>query len=211
VLEDVGDAEMVGITIHNEVNQSDKPIGFSFRRKDQSSADVIWSVFDKVSHSNARFNATDTLIVAVHSVTIPVAFGRVAIKRKSRPLATMAHLKRSVVEVRAEENCLAHALVITIVRLNNDPNYKAYRQGGKIRPVVRQLLETCIDLKNGGGIPELTRFQEHFHEYKLVVYSGLNCDSIMYQGHVESNKRVNLLFDEVIRHYHVIGNLTGYG
>jgi len=32
VLEDVGDADMVGITIHNEVNQSDKPIGFSFRR-----------------------------------------------------------------------------------------------------------------------------------------------------------------------------------
>ena len=35
MLEDVGDADMVGITIHNEVNQSDKPIGFSFRRKDQ--------------------------------------------------------------------------------------------------------------------------------------------------------------------------------
>ena len=34
VLEDVGDADMVGINIHNEVNQSDKPIGFSFRRKE---------------------------------------------------------------------------------------------------------------------------------------------------------------------------------
>ena len=35
VLENVGDANMVGITIHNEVYQSDKPIGFSFRHKDQ--------------------------------------------------------------------------------------------------------------------------------------------------------------------------------
>ena len=79
-----------------------------------------------------------------------------------------------------------------------------------IRPVVRQLLETTgIDLKNGGGIPELTRFQEHFHEYKIVGYSGLNCESIMYQGHVESDKRIDLLFDEVTRHYHVIGSLTG--
>jgi hypothetical protein len=28
-----------------------------------------------VSQSNARFNATDTLIVTVHSVTMPAGFG----------------------------------------------------------------------------------------------------------------------------------------
>jgi hypothetical protein len=163
-----------------------------------------------VPQSNARFNATDTLIVTVHSFTMPVGFGRDGMKRKGRQLATMAHLKRSIVEVRAEENCLAHALVIAIAKLNNDPNYTAYMKGRKIRRVVRQLLETtAIDLKNGGGIEELTRFQEHFHEYKNVVYSGLNCYCIMYQGHVEFDKRINLLFDEITRHYHVIGNLTG--
>ena len=177
-----GDDDMVGITIHNEVNQSDKPIGFICRRKDQLSPDVIWSVFDKVSQSNARFNAMDTLIVKVHSVTMPVGFGGDGMKRKGRQLATMANLKRSIVQVRAEENCLAHALVIAIARLNKDPNYTAYMKGRKIRRVVRQLLETtAIDLKNGGGIPEQTRFQEHFHEFKIVVYSGLNCDNIMYQ------------------------------
>ena len=134
--------------------------------------------------------------MTVHSVTMPVGFGKDAIKRKGRPLATLAHPKKSIVEVRAGENCLAHTLVIAIARLNNDPNYKAYRQGYKISPLVGQLLETTgIDLKNGGGIPELTRFQEHFHEYQIAVYSGLNCDSIVYQGHVESHKRINLLFD----------------
>ena len=76
--------------------------------------------------------------------------------------------------------------------------------------MVRQLIETTgIDLKNGGVIPELTRFQEHFHEYNIVVYSGLNCDRNMYQGHVEHDTRINLLFDEVTRNYHIIGNLTG--
>ena len=84
-------------------------------------------MFDKVSQSNARFNVTDTLIVTVHSVTMPVGFGKDAIKRKGRPLATLAHPKKSIVEVRAGENCLAHTLVIAIARLNNDPNYKAYR------------------------------------------------------------------------------------
>ena len=42
-----------------------------------------------------------------------------------------------------------------------------------------------------------------------MVNSVLNCDSFMYQSLVESDKRINLLFDEVTRHYHVIANLTG--
>ena len=136
VLEDVGDADLVGITVHNEVNQTDTSIGFAFRQKDQLSSDVIWNVFDKVTQSNSRFDASDTLIVTVHSVTMPVGFG--GIKQKGRPVASMVHLKRSIAEVRAEENCLAHALIIAISSLNNDPNIKAYRQGRKMscsRPI----------------------------------------------------------------------------
>jgi hypothetical protein len=37
-LRDVSDSVMVEITIRNEVNQNDKVIGFSFRRKDQSTS-----------------------------------------------------------------------------------------------------------------------------------------------------------------------------
>ena len=40
-LQDVSDNNMVGITIKNQVNQNDKPIGISFRRKDQLSIKVI--------------------------------------------------------------------------------------------------------------------------------------------------------------------------
>jgi hypothetical protein len=45
VLHDVLDSDMVGVAIRNEVNQNDKPIGLSFRRRDQMSGDVLWSVF----------------------------------------------------------------------------------------------------------------------------------------------------------------------
>jgi hypothetical protein len=45
---------MVGITIRNEVNQNNKPIGISFRRKDQLSGDVVCSVLEKVTQSNAE-------------------------------------------------------------------------------------------------------------------------------------------------------------
>jgi len=118
-LRDCQDSDMVGLTIRNEVNVQDKPIGFSFRRKDPISEDVIWSVFEKVVQSNARFNAVDRLVVVVHWVAMPVGFGLV--KTKGRQLAVLAHLKRSIIEVKAEENCLAHALIIAIARLEKDP------------------------------------------------------------------------------------------
>jgi len=114
------------------------------------------------------------------------------------------------VEVKAEGNCLPHALIIAVAKVDNNPNYKAYRQGRKIRPVVQNLCKTAgIDLSNGAGIPELARFQEHFWEYKLVVYHGLNCEDRLFKGQVDTSKRINLLHDDVERHYHVITNLTG--
>ena len=111
-----------------------------------------------MSQSNARFNALDTLVVTVHSVKMSVGYGKRATKSMGRPLSVKAHLKKSIVEVKAEEYCLAHAIIIAITTVENDANYKAYRQGRKIRPVVLALLqETGTDLTSGEGIPELNR------------------------------------------------------
>ena len=90
-----------------------------------------------MSQSNSRFNALDTLVVTVHSVNLPVGYGKHAIKSMARPLSVMAHLKSSNVEVKAEENCLVHALLIAIARVVNNGNYKAYRQGRKIVPLFK--------------------------------------------------------------------------
>jgi len=112
--------------------------------------------------------------------------------------------------VKTEKNYLAHALIISIAKLTNDPDYKAFRQGRKIRPVVDHLLATTvIDLSNGGGIADLIRFQEYFKEYRIVVFRGLNCEDIMFDGQVVSEKRINLLYDNVEHHFHVINNVTG--
>jgi len=201
---------MVGITIQNQVNQNDKPIGISFRRKDQLSVEVIWSVFVKVSQSNSRFDALDTLVVTVHSVRMSVGFWERAIKSRGVPLSVMAHLKTSIVEVKADENCLAHALVISIAKVDNDPNCKAYRQGRKILQVDQTLLETTgIDLSNGARIAELVRFQEHFRQNNVVAYRGLSCEDIMFEGQVDSPERLRILYDGIERHYHVITKLTG--
>jgi len=91
---------MVGMTIHNQVNQSDKPIGIRFRRKDQLSGVVIWSVFEKVSQTNSRFNALDTVVVNVHSVKMPVGFG--GIKTMGRSASVLAHLKKVSYKLRPQ-------------------------------------------------------------------------------------------------------------
>jgi hypothetical protein len=74
---------MVGISIHNADIQQDKPIGFSFRSSDQISNDVLWSVFEKVAQSNARYQALDNLTFRLHSDTMPVGFGKARVERKT--------------------------------------------------------------------------------------------------------------------------------
>jgi len=99
----------------------------------------------------------DTLVVTVHSVKMPVGYGKHGIKSMGRQLSVMAHLKSSTMEVKAEENCLSHVIIIAIARVGNDANYTTYRKGWRISPVVQALLkERGNYLTKGGGSPKLT-------------------------------------------------------
>ena len=191
-LENIASSDIVKITIQNRLNQNDKAIGISFRRKDQFSGDVTLSAFEEVSQSNSRFDDLDKMVVTLHSVKMPVLFGR-AMKTMGRPVSVMTQPKKSIIEVKAADNCFANTLIIAIGREDNYSSNKSYRNGWKIRPVVRNLIEMIgIDLSNGVGIPELVRLQENFRDYKILVYEDLSCDNIIFEGQVESSKRLNL-------------------
>jgi hypothetical protein len=98
----------------------------------------------------------------------------------------MAHLKKTVIDVKAETDCLAQALIIAIVKVTNNPDYKVYIQGRKIRPVVQNVFAaTGIDMVKGTVIPGLERFRTNFRKYRFVAYARLHCDSIMFEGEVE--------------------------
>jgi hypothetical protein len=117
--------------------------------------------------------------MTVHSIKMPGGNGGSKIASKGRPLEIMERLKKSIVQVRVESNCLAHALVIAKEKVDGDPNYNSYGRGCKKYPIVDRLLETTgVDLSTGGGVPELLRFQEHFKEYRIVVFGGLICKHI---------------------------------
>jgi hypothetical protein len=97
--------------------------------------------------------------------------------------------------------------VIAVAKVMKDPNYIQYRMGRKkILAKVHELLQASdIDLSKAGGIPELQAFQRHLSQYRIVVYSGLRCDSILFDGQIATPHRINLYDDQ---HYHVITNLT---
>jgi len=79
-----------------------------------------------------------------------------------------------IIEIKATDNSLTHALIIAIARVVNDTKFESYRKGQKIGPVVRDLLETTgIDLASGTGIPELAGLQENVPEYRILVYQFL--------------------------------------
>ena len=83
---------------------------------------------------------------------------------------------------------------MAIARIDNDSNYESFRKGWKICPVVRDLLEeTGIDSSSDAGVTELARFQDYFHEYKIVVYRGLSYNNMLFEVLVESTKNLNLL------------------
>jgi len=75
---------------------------------------------------------------------MPVGFGKHASKNKGRTLSVMAYLKHSIVEVKAEENCLEHAFIIAISRLEKGRYYNSYRRGNRISPVIRNLCKKTV-------------------------------------------------------------------
>jgi len=79
-LRDVDASDTEGLTIQNQVNQNEKPMGINFIRKDELSGDVIRSVFERVSQSNSGFNALGTLDVNMHSVKMSVGYGNAQLR-----------------------------------------------------------------------------------------------------------------------------------
>jgi hypothetical protein len=55
--------------------------------------------------------------------------------------------------VKAEKD-FVHSLIIVISKLNDDPNYISYRNGWKIRPVAKYLLETTGMVQLSQNLPD---------------------------------------------------------
>ena len=130
LLRDAEAHDMIGLKIQNETSVVDKPIGLSFRRRDQLSPGVVLQLIEKVAQSNASFSAYDKLVIQVDIVHMPAGNG--GVKAKGRSVSNLSHIKTSIVQVKSRSNCLAHALLIAVAKIENHPEYKSYIMGRKI-------------------------------------------------------------------------------
>ena len=172
--------DLVGPRIRNAENAQDKVVGISLRCRDQFKPDVVWDVLGKVIQSNARFGLTEHLEVHLDHVRMPSGNGKRAEKTKGRSLDALSAIKRSIVIMKAAFLCLAHALIIAMALVNDDPKYALYRHGKYMKKPVEDLLNASgVDLSKGGGFKELQQFQEYISVYKIIVYSGLSPDRLV--------------------------------
>jgi hypothetical protein len=83
-------------------------------------------------------------------------------------------------------------LVTAVAKLLGDINYTSYRKeyNKKILPKVDKLLSAAATaLSNGGGTPEVRRFQEHISNYGTVAYRGYNVE-VLFLIHKQIHLRV---------------------
>jgi hypothetical protein len=136
--------------------------------------------------------------------------GKLAEKTKGRSISVLSAIKKSIVVVKAAFLCLAHAFVIAMARVNNEPKYVSYRQGWCLKEPVQELLNASgVDLSNGGGFRKLEQFQQYLSGYEIIVFDGLHPDRVMFSGNSLSTKKLYLLYDRDNGHYDVITNLKG--
>ena len=64
-----------------------------------------------------------------------------------------------------------------------------------------------MDLSNGGSLQERAQFQECLSDYKIVVFSGLSPDNIIFTGNSVSSKKLYLQYNADTKHYSVITNV----
>jgi hypothetical protein len=139
----VPERDTVGLRIGNNENVKVKVFGIIFRRRDQFKTGVFWEVLGIVIQSNARFGLSDRLEVRLDNVMMPAGNGRE--QKKGRPLYNLSAIKNCIGVVKAIFQCLAHALVTAMVRIDGDPKYASYRTGTTLK----------TQLKNAWSVPAL--------------------------------------------------------
>ena len=100
-------------------------------------------------------------------VRIPIRKGKLAEKTKGRSLDVLSGIMKSIVAVKVAFLCLAHALIIAIAQVNDNPKYALYRQGKYIKTWRRSTLQVWIYLM-AKALKNFNSFRSTFRTIKLL-------------------------------------------
>ena len=140
---------------------------------------------------------------------LPTGKGR---RNKYNTFEEECGMRRGIITITNKDNlCLVRALVVAMANIEKDVKYKKNRKDtGKVQTEksYELLKKANVTISTeGGGIPELQKFQNYLKDHRIVVYSfGSKGREVIFEGFSESNKILNLIHHN--GHYNVITSLT---
>ena len=194
-------------------NQLQTPIAIPFCSLEELTTEKVLSHVEKVVQSNEEFRLNTTVNIDVIRVEMPQGSGRS--KRTTLNIRDYLKKKRSVILINNRDNlCLARALVVSIARIENDPQY-----GRITRPDSTVQRERAFDLHEAANVPlgpcglkEVDLFQQYLVNYQIIVVSGDQDNAIIYPYQVRPNpnpeKSIYLYYQA--NHFDVITKLPGF-
>ena len=194
-------------------NQLQTPIAIPFCSLEELTTEKVLFHVEKVVQSNEEFRLNTTVNIDVIRVEMPQGSGRS--KRTTLNIRDYLKKKRSVILINNRDNlCLARALVVSIARIENDPQY-----GRITRPDSTVQRERAFDLHEAANVPlgpcglkEVDLFQQYLVNYQIIVVSGDQDNAIIYPYQVRPNpnpeKSIYLYYQA--NHFDVITKLPGF-
>lgn len=137
------------------------------------------------------------------------------------PFADFCKQKKGIIAIQNNDDnlCLARALVVAIAFSKKDDGEEERKHFKRICRVDRNFQrdeaerlcrEADVDLRTGGGVEELRKFQQYFENYSITVYNDRRGRSTMFEGPIPTVDNVMRNLDLIFwqNHYNVITSLT---
>ena len=196
-------------------HQLQTPISIPFCPLEELTVEKVLSNVEKVVQSNEDFRLNDTVTINIIHVEMPRGSGKSKVKRTTLNIRDHLKKKQSVILINNKDHlCLARALVVSIARIEKDPQYNAIRQSGRLVQRERALdLHQAANVPLGPcGIDEVKLFQHHLVQYQIIVVSGDQDNAIIYPPEPPANpnpeKSIYLYYQA--NHFDVITTLPGF-
>ena len=213
VTADMNPNDQVRFMLHSDQLQT--PIAIPFCSLRELTTEKVLSHVEKVVQSNEEFRLNNTVNIDIIRVEMPQGSGRSKVKRNIVDIREYLKKKKSVIPINNKDNlCLARALVVSIARIENDPQYRRITT-----PNSTVQRERAFDLHEAANVPlgpcgldEVELFQQHLVNYQIIVVSGDHDSSIIYPREPPANpnpeKSIYLFYHA--NHFDVIRSLPAF-
>ena len=197
-------------------NQLQTPISLPFCSLEELTTEKVLSQVEKVVQSNEEFRLNDTVNIDLIRVQMPQGSGRSNVKRQTWNIRDYLREKKSVICIDNKDDlCLARALVVSIARIEKDPQYDQIRKPTRYniqRERARDLHQAANVPLGPCGLKEVDLFQQHLANYQIIIVSGDQNNTIIYPPHPPANpnpeKSIYLYYQA--NHFDVITKLPGF-